>query len=112
MQDPVQQIIKEKSLPEEEQVKEAQPQQGPPQPDKTQPDNAQPELPSVDTPATKEVAAAKEVAAVDIEAQQKLLKDIEDQCVSHGRHPGEWDNLKVDWVDSVRSHVPHSFCSC
>ena len=37
----------------------------------------------------------------DVEDQQ-LLKDIENQCVSHGRHPGEWDNIKHQWEDEVR----------
>lgn len=46
----------------------------------------------------------------DLEAQGKLLKDIEDQCVSHGRHPGEWDNLKLNWVDSVRPRSPQMLC--
>ncbi|NJR43731.1 MAG: hypothetical protein HC767_14830 [Akkermansiaceae bacterium] len=66
------------------QVKHAEPQQ---QPDK---------------PGSSSAASGAQADDEDIAAQRQLLQDIEEQCVSHGRHPGEWDNLLMQWVDAVR----------
>lgn len=61
-----------------------------------------------DVDAQEEVQLQKHTVQVDddgeddVQDQQQLLKDIENQCVSHGRHPGEWDNIKLQWEDEVR----------
>jgi hypothetical protein len=42
-------------------------------------------------------------------APRQILEEIESQCVSHGRHPAEWDNVNLCWVERVRSDS-YIFC--
>lgn len=61
----------------------------------------QEDSPHTDVDDTVETAAAAE--SDDTVRQNALLKEIEEQCVSHGRHPGEWDNVQLTWLQPVRS---------
>jgi hypothetical protein len=54
-----------------------------------------------DMPEMGEGEGMQEAHDKEIQAQWHLLKEIEDQCLSHGRHPAEWDNVKLSWVDPV-----------
>jgi hypothetical protein len=57
--------------------------------------------PEPNMPEKDGVVDMEEVDDKEIEAQWQLLKEIEEQCLSHGRHPAEWDNIQLSWVDPV-----------
>jgi hypothetical protein len=44
---------------------------------------------------------------VDKDAHTRFLEDIEAQCTSHQRHPGEWDLLDHTWIDQTAEARPY-----